>query len=72
VPSHGRLVPGRAEVAQCLRDYRDAISFTYDLPGVHAGLVLLTTQVFRIHTPVAVAASTLAAAALFNPVRQRA
>ncbi len=29
-----------------------------------------TTQVFRVHTPVAVAASTLAAAALFNPLRQ--
>jgi hypothetical protein len=33
--------------------------------------VLLTTQVFRVHTPAAVAASTLAAAALFNPVRRR-
>jgi hypothetical protein len=41
------------------------------LVGVYAGLVLLTTQVFRVHTPVAVAASTLAAAALFNPLRQR-
>ena len=41
------------------------------LVGVYAGLVLLTTQVFRIHTPVAVAAATLAAAALFNPVRRR-
>jgi hypothetical protein len=41
------------------------------LVGVYAGLVLLTTQVFLIHTPVAVAASTLAAAALFNPVRRR-
>ena len=41
------------------------------LVGVYAGLVLLTTQVFRFHTPVAVAASTLAAAALFNPVRRR-
>ncbi len=41
------------------------------LVGVYAGLVLLATQVFRFHTPVAVAASTLAAAALFNPVRRR-
>jgi hypothetical protein len=41
------------------------------LVGVYAGPVLLTTQVFRLHTPVAVAASTLAAAALFNPVRRR-
>ena len=41
------------------------------LAGIYAGLVLLTTQVFRVHTPVAVAAATLAAAALFNPVRRR-
>jgi hypothetical protein len=41
------------------------------LVGVYAGLVLLTTEVFGFHTPVAVAASTLAAAALFTPVRRR-
>lgn len=41
------------------------------LVGVYAGLVLLITQVFRFHTPVAVAASTLAAVALFNPLRHR-
>jgi hypothetical protein len=41
------------------------------LVGVYAGLVLLTTQVVRIHSTVAVAASTLVAAALFNPVRRR-
>ena len=41
------------------------------LVGVYAGLVLLTTQVFGVHTPVAVAASTLAAAALFSPLRRR-
>jgi hypothetical protein len=41
------------------------------LIGVYAGLVLLATQVFRLHTPVGVAAATLAAAALFNPLRRR-
>jgi hypothetical protein len=41
------------------------------LVGLYAGLVLLATRVLSFHTPVAVAASTLAAAALFNPLRQR-
>ena len=41
------------------------------LVGVYAGLVLLATQVFKFHSTVAVAASTLVAAALFNPVRRR-
>jgi hypothetical protein len=41
------------------------------LVGVYAGLVLLATRVMTVHTPVAVAAATLAAAALFNPVRRR-
>jgi hypothetical protein len=41
------------------------------LVGVYAGLVLLATRVLSFHTPVAVAASTLAAAALFSPLRQR-
>ena len=41
------------------------------LVGVYAGLVLLATRVLAFTTPVAVAASTLAAAAVFNPVRQR-
>jgi len=41
------------------------------LVGVYAGLVLLATQVLRFHSSVAVAVSTLAAAALFNPVRRR-
>jgi hypothetical protein len=41
------------------------------LVGVFAGLVLLSTQVLSLRSPVAVAASTLAAAGLFNPLRRR-
>jgi hypothetical protein len=41
------------------------------LIGVYAGLVLLATEVFRFRSTVAVAAATLAAAALFNPLRRR-
>jgi hypothetical protein len=41
------------------------------LAGIYAGLVLLSTHVPGVRTPVAVAVATLAAAALFNPVRRR-
>jgi hypothetical protein len=41
------------------------------LIGIYTGLVLLATQVLGLRTPVAVAAATLAAAALFSPVRRR-
>jgi hypothetical protein len=41
------------------------------LIGVYAALVLLATQVLALSSPVAVAASTLAAAALFAPLRRR-
>jgi hypothetical protein len=41
------------------------------LVGVYAGVVLLATQVLSLKSPVAVAAATLAAAALFSPLRHR-
>jgi hypothetical protein len=41
------------------------------LAGAYAGLVLLTTRELRFSSEVAVAVSTLAAAAAFNPVRRR-
>jgi hypothetical protein len=41
------------------------------LVGVYGGLVLLATRVLSVHAPVAVAAATLAAAALFSPLRRR-
>ncbi|HEY0999934.1 MAG TPA: hypothetical protein VGD83_09865 [Streptosporangiaceae bacterium] len=40
------------------------------LVGVYTGLVLLATHVLKVRGPVAVAAATLAAAALFTPVRR--
>ena len=41
------------------------------LAGIFAGLVLFATSVLPVKAPVAVAAATLAAAALFNPLRRR-
>ena len=41
------------------------------LAGIFAGIVVLTTDVLPFSSPVGVAASTLAAAALFNPLRSR-
>jgi hypothetical protein len=41
------------------------------LVAVYAGLVLLATQVLSFSSPVAVAISALAAAALFSPLRSR-
>jgi hypothetical protein len=47
------------------------VVITAVLGGIFAGLVILATQVFPVKTPVAVAAATLVAAALFNPLRRR-
>jgi hypothetical protein len=41
------------------------------LIGLYAALVLVATQVLRFHSTVTVAAATLAAAALFTPLRRR-
>jgi hypothetical protein len=41
------------------------------LIGIYAGLVLLATRVLSFHSTVAVAAATLAAAALFSTLRRR-
>jgi hypothetical protein len=41
------------------------------LVGVYVGIVVLTTGVLSFSSPIAFAASTLAAAALFSPVRAR-
>ena len=40
------------------------------LIGVYVGIVVITTNVLSFSSPVAVTASTLAAAALFNPLRR--
>jgi hypothetical protein len=42
------------------------------LIGLYVGLVALTTRALPLSSPIGVAASTLAVAALFNPVRHRA
>jgi hypothetical protein len=43
---------------------------TATLAGLYAGLVLLATEVLNLTSQVAVAAATLAAATLFNPLRR--
>ncbi|GAA2090093.1 alkyl/aryl-sulfatase [Kitasatospora saccharophila] len=58
IPSHGRPVAGRAEVAKVLRDYRDAISYVYDqtLRQMNRGL-LPDDLVREVRLPAHLAAS---------------
>jgi hypothetical protein len=72
-----RLLAGPAVAGQH-RNRRGPVSRTLAyvivtglLVGVYAGLVLLATHVLGVRTPPAVAAATLAAAALFSPLRRR-
>jgi alkyl sulfatase BDS1-like metallo-beta-lactamase superfamily hydrolase len=58
IPSHGRPVAGRAEVAKVLTDYRDAISYVYDqtLRWINQGL-LPDDLVEKVHLPAHLAES---------------
>ncbi|MEU4418296.1 alkyl sulfatase dimerization domain-containing protein [Nocardia salmonicida] len=58
IPSHGRPVAGREQVATVLRDYRDAISYVYDqtLRQMNKGL-LPDDLVEKVTLPAALAAS---------------
>jgi hypothetical protein len=47
------------------------VALTGLVVGVYAGVVTLVTKVVGFSSPVGVAASTLIAAALFNPLRKR-
>jgi alkyl sulfatase BDS1-like metallo-beta-lactamase superfamily hydrolase len=58
IPSHGRPVAGRAEVAKVLTDYRDAISYIYDqtIHWINRGL-LPDDLVEKVQLPAALAES---------------
>jgi hypothetical protein len=75
-PSHAiqRSAQGARVTAAALGALVRALAYTIvtaALAGLYAGLVLLATEVLRLTSQVAVAAATLAAAALFNPLRRR-
>jgi len=58
VPSHGRPLAGRAEVAKVLTDYRDAISYVYDQTLRHINKGLLPDDlVEKVKLPAALASS---------------
>ncbi len=58
IPSHGRPVAGREEVATVLRDYRDAISYVYDQTLRHMNKGLLPDDLVQAVTlPAALASS---------------
>ncbi|MQP33553.1 MBL fold metallo-hydrolase [Rhodococcus erythropolis] len=58
IPSHGRPVAGREEVATVLRDYRDAISYVYDQTLRHMNKGLLPDDLVQaVALPAALASS---------------
>jgi hypothetical protein len=66
----GSLLIALNFAASCYTEL-DYGAVTVLLAGAYAGLVLLATRELRFSSEVAVAVSTLAAAAAFNPVRRR-
>lgn len=74
VPGRWRWVPRAYLVVDIDRIISRALAYalvTGLLIGLYVGLVLLAARVLTFHSSVAVAAATLAAAALFNPLRRR-
>ncbi|ORM32160.1 alkyl sulfatase dimerization domain-containing protein [Williamsia sp. 1135] len=58
IPSHGRPLAGKAEIAKVLRDYRDAISYVYDQTLRHMNKGLLPDDlVDRVSLPETLARS---------------
>jgi len=73
VPGRWRWVPRAYLVVDIDRIISRALAYalvTVLLIGLYVGLVLLAARVLTFHSSVAVAAATLAAAALFNPLRR--
>ncbi len=65
------LKHGLYEIDRLISRTLSYLIITWLLAGVFIGIVVLATDVLPFSSPVAVAASTLAAAGLFNPLRRR-